>query len=153
MNNNLKLLQQEISKKTASIANQLLNFTSSYVNTFNQNDIFSFSRKDKQSNENEKRLEEYYTFLANISPLITELAALNAKLASLLIKADIAMDITLITECEKRFNAFELFESSSYEYTQSMELLFSSTSISISAIIKSTQKFKNAIDSLIKANT
>ena len=85
--------------------------------------------------------------------MISKLANINASLASLLIKADEAMETEIVIICEKRFNAYEIFEKSFYEYTTNMENSFEQASATPAFIINSTQKLKNSLNTLIIENS
>ena len=84
--------------------------------------------------------------------MISKLADLNAALASLLIKADTAMETEIVITCEKRFNAYEIFEKSFYEYTSNIENAFENSSVTPTFIINTTQKLKNSLNALINEN-
>ena len=84
--------------------------------------------------------------------MISKLADLNAALASLLMKADTAMETEIVITCEKRFNAYEIFEKSFYEYTSNIENAFENSSVTPTFIINTTQKLKNSLNALIKEN-
>ena len=149
MNNELNLSYQQISATTVSIAKALMGIVDNYLNEFSKEDFLTFS---KSKNQSDKYLNQYHLFLTNISHVITELSSTNARLASLLIKADKAMDIEIVALCEKCFNAFEDFERNMHEYTVAMESLFEGSSATATAITKLTQRLKNAIERLIEAN-
>ena len=80
------------------------------------------------------------------------LSTLNAELSSLLIKADKAMEIELTLSLEARFKAYKLFETSLYEYTSTVESAFDNNQLSVSVLLNSIQKFKNAVLNLISEN-
>lgn len=147
--NEFEILQKNISLKTISVANKMINAIDNYINQFNKTDIFSFSRK---KDEEKKQVENYYLFLIDISSLITEITNQNAKLASLLIAADKKMQIDLIIICEKRLNAFEIFEQEFYAFTSSIEKAFSNNTASTAFLVNTAQKFKNSINKLISEN-
>ena len=149
MNNELNLSYQQISATTVSIAKALMGIVDNYLNEFSKEDFLTFS---KSKNQSDKYLNQYHLFLTNISHVITELSSTNARLASLLIKADKAMDIEIVALCEKCFNAFEDFERNMHEYTVAMESLFEGSIATATAITKLTQRLKNAIERLIEAN-
>ena len=149
MNNELNLLYQQISATTVSVAKALIGIVDNYLNEFNKADFLTFT---KSKNQSEKYLNQYHLFLTNISPMITELTSTNARLASLLIKADKAMDVETVVLCERCFAAFEEFERNMHEYTIAMESLFEGSSATATSITKLTQRLKNAIERLIEAN-
>ena len=62
------------------------------------------------------------------------------------------MEIELTLSLESRFNAYKLFEASLYEYTSTVESAFDNNKLSISILLNSVQKFKNAVLNLILEN-
>ena len=145
----LKALQEEIAIKTINTASLLIRMIDTYMGDFNKSDLLTFKRGKEQ---NERFSTQYYFFVSSISPIISELTSLNARLASLLIAADKAMDVELVVACEKRFNAFEAFERDLYEYTSSVEAQLSNSSASASFLLKAAQKFKTASERLLNEN-
>ena len=149
MKNDLKILQDDISAKTINTINQIIVLTNAYTSEFDKKEIFSFSNKEEQTR---KYYDRYFSFVLEISPMISKLADLNAALASLLIKADTAMETEIVITCEKRFNAYEIFEKSFYEYTSNIENAFENSSVTPTFIINTTQKLKNSLNALINEN-
>lgn len=145
----LKALQEEIAIKTINTASLLIRMIDTYMGDFNKSDLLTFKRGKEQ---NERFSTQYYFFVSSISPIISELTSLNARLASLLIAADKAMDVELVVACEKRFNAFEAFEIDLYEYTSSVEAQLSNSSASATFLLKAAQKFKTASERLLDEN-
>ena len=145
----LKALQEEIAIKTINTASLLIRMIDTHMGDFNKSDLITFKRGKEQ---NERFSTQYYFFVSSISPIISELTSLNAKLASLLIAADKAMDVELVVACEKRFNAFEAFERDLYEYTSSVEAQLSNSSASATFLLKAAQKFKTASERLLNEN-
>lgn len=148
MNNELKAKQEIISAETIEVAKAIVQSANAFMNEFPKSDIFSFSN----SRRTEDYSEKYFSFISSIFPLLSRLNELNADMASLLIKSDKKMEIDIIVLCEKRFNAFEAFEKSLYEYTSAMESELSKPSASVIFILNSTQKFKEALNQLITSN-
>lgn len=146
---NLKVLQEELATKTINSAFLLIRMIDTYMSDFNKSDLLKFKSGTEQ---NERFSNRYFSFLTSISPIISELTSLNAKLASLLIEADKAMDIEVIVACEKRFNAFEAFERDLYEYTSSVEAQLLNSRASASFLLKAAQKFKTASERLLNEN-
>lgn len=149
MKNDLKILQDDISAKTINTINQIIVLTNAYTSEFDKKEIFSFSNKEEQTR---KYYDRYFSFVLEISPMISKLADLNAALASLLMKADTAMETEIVITCEKRFNAYEIFEKSFYEYTSNIENAFENSSVTPTFIINTTQKLKNSLNALINEN-
>lgn len=147
--NELDIMQKSISSKTISVAKKIIIEIDNYINQFNKADIFSFTRKE---NEEKKQSEAYYLFLLSISPMISEMTEQNAKLASLLINADKKMQIELIIICEKKLDAFEIFEQEFYSFTSSIEKAFSNNTSNSVFLVNTAQKFKNSINKLISEN-
>ena len=146
MNTELNALQKNISFQTIVVTNKIIESIDKHTKDFNKNEFFSFSDTSKIISE------KYFSFLAEISPLVSELNSLNSGLASLLIKADKTMDIDLIILCENKFNAFEKFEISLYEYTSSIEKAIETSKATQIFFINATQKLKTALQNLIKEN-
>ena len=153
MNTKLTMQQENISKKTVALANNIKDAADDFINSFNQNDLFTFRSSSNSKRNLEEYLEKYYLFFSKISPMISELSSLNAKLASLLIEADKSMHVELIIVCENKFNAYEKFEHELYEYIKSLEDAFANSSASASLIINLTQRLKNSLTALIEINT
>lgn len=153
MNTKLTMQQENISKKTVALANNIKGAADDFINSFNQNDMFTFRSSSNSKRNLEEYLEKYYLFFSKISPMISELSSLNAKLASLLIEADKSMHVELIIVCENKFNAYEKFEHELYEYIKSLEDAFANSSASASLIINLTQRLKNSLTALIEINT
>lgn len=151
MNNNLNSIKDRIAKETVSLSTHLLSQADEYLSSFNSNELLSFSSANNKT-KIKKYEEKYFLFLSNIAPIISALTALNADLASLLIEADRSMEIELIVICEKRFNAFEKFEKALYNYTSSVENEIMNAKITANFLINASQKFKFAINELIKEN-
>lgn len=146
--NELEFLQKDISSKTLANAKEILENLAIYMNSFDKKEFLSFS-----SNQNtEKYSKNYQLLLSSISKNIPILIAENARLASLLVKADSAMNTELIVLCEKRFNAFEDFEQELNKYMTSMEDAFASGNPNPAFLLNSAMQFKIAIDKLISAN-
>lgn len=137
----------DISKRTVTATSELIKKLNAYLSNFNKSSIFSFSSASSEEYE-----EKYMLFLSSISNDVSEMTSLNAALASLIIKADKAALIEITLVMQKRFDAFYLFESALYDYTQSMDEILSQNHVSISAIVASAQKFKISAENLIKEN-
>ena len=149
MNNELTLLKNNIAEETVLLSKEIISHADEYLSFFNKNELLSFSSSQSKAKEYE---EKYFLFVASISPIISALTSLNARLASLLIESDRCMEIDLIAVCEKRFNAFEVFEHALYNYTSSVENEIINSKITAQFLINATQKFKFAINELIKVN-
>ena len=149
MKNELKSKQESISSQTAALTKKIIEATDKYISEFNKDEIFAFSSKKQHS---EKYTEKYYLYLSGISKYISQLTALNAELASLLIQADKAMEIELILLCEKNFNAFEKFEHALYNYTFCVENELINSNASATFLINSAQTFKIAATNLMNEN-
>ena len=147
--NELEFLQKDIASKTANITKEIIAEIEIYMNSFDKKELFSFSRNNI---ELKKHSENYFSFMSEISSKIAILIEENARLASLLIKADKAMDIALIATCEKRFNAFEVFEQELYKYTSSMEKAFSNGTPPPTFLLNASQQFKAALNKLLEVN-
>ena len=146
--NELEFLQRDISSNTIFSAKEILKSVEAYMNSFDRKEFLSFS-----SNQNtEKYSKNYQLLLSSISKNIPTLIAENARLASLLVKADSAMNTELIVLCEKRFNAFEDFEQKLNKYMSSMEDLFANSKPNPTFLLSSAMQFKIALDKLISAN-
>lgn len=148
MNNNLKMAEKRISNETVRVANTIVRSADAFMKEFHKSDIFSFSDPNKKDNYEKK----YFLFISSISPMLSRLTTLNAELATLLINADKAMEAELTVLCEKKFNAFETFERALYEYTSDIESELSKSTASVVFILNTTQKFKEALNQLIKEN-
>ena len=151
MNDELKIKQENISKRIVALAKDMQNAADEFINGFNQGDMLTFSRGQSKSKSDEY-LKKYYAFFAKISPMITELSRMNARLASLLIQADKEMKVDIIVTCENRFNAYEKFELELYKYIKSIEDAFENSTASATFIINATQKLKNSLSVLIEKN-
>ncbi|MBO7302933.1 MAG: hypothetical protein J6U68_01965 [Clostridia bacterium] len=149
MKDKLTLIKDSISEETVLLSRQIVSHTDEFLSSFNKNELLSFSNTQSKTKEYE---EKYFLFVSGISSLISALSSLNADLASLLIEADRCMEIELIVICEKRFNAFEAFEHALYDYTSSVENEIINSKITAQFLISATQKFKFAINELIKVN-
>ena len=151
MRNELTLTQERISSSTILLSNKLIENIDNYLTGFKQKEILSFSSSTSKELL-KKYTENYFFFVSSIAPIISELTSLNAELASLLIKADKNMEIELIVICEKKFNAFEIFEHALYEYTSSVEKELLNSKANATFLINATQKFKLSVGQLIKEN-
>ena len=152
MKDELKIKQENISKRTVALAKDMQNAANEFINGFNQADMLTFSIGQSKSKSDEY-LKKYHAFFAKISPMITELSRINARLASLLIQADKEMKVDIIVACENRFNAYEKFELELYEYIKSIEDAFENSTASATFIINATQRLKNSLSVLIEKNT
>ena len=108
MATNFQELQNEISKATVTIAESMVEKIDLYLSSFDKKDIFSFASEKARV---EEYTEKYFLFLIGISDHIKILTDLNAKVASLLIAADKAMEIDVVVLAEKRLYAFDDFEA------------------------------------------
>lgn len=150
MNDILETRSNTLSTKTINCADEIISRLDNYSSRFTLSDKLSFSISQSQL---EKHFEEYLLFAASLFDTVREMSATNAELALLLIEADKAMEIELTLSLEARFNAFTEFESALYEYTSSVEGAYDNGSLSISILLNSAQKFKNALLALKQANT
>ena len=146
--NELEFLQKDISSKTLSIAKEMLESVNIYINSFDKNEFLSFSNAANA----EKYSSNYNTLLSSISEKIPNLIVENARLASLLLRADSAMNTDLIILCESRFNAFEAFELELNKYMSSMDNEFKTNKTSPVSLMNLAMQFKIAINKLIEAN-
>ena len=144
----IELKKVELSAKTVELAKSIIKETDGYLSKFNIAASFSFSAPNVEKIEN-----DYMTFLLKISKNISLMTDLNAELASLIIAADKAAQIEPTLLLQTRFDAFCNFEKALYEFTSKTDDAISSGKISNSFIISSTQKFKLALETLIKSNT
>lgn len=152
MNEQLKLSQLTISAQSVSIINVLINAAEKFMNSFNQSELLiSFSNRNNTEKCKEYEMK-YLSFFSQISPMISELSSLNARLATLIIKSDKAMEIELTALCESKFNAFEAFERTLYEYIEAMEASFERSSATPLSIVNSTQRLVNALKALKEIN-
>ena len=150
MHNTLKALQENISSQTVELLKEIIVKTNYYIGGFEKKALFTFSNNQ---NDQKEYTERYFLFISEIASMISKLTDLNAELASLLIKADKEMDIELIVLCEKKFNAFLLFEKDLYTYTTSVENTLDTSNASAVFLINAAQKFKNAVNRLINENS
>ena len=149
MNEKLKSESQRLSADTINESEKIIAAINTYTSSFNIQNSFSFSISKKQI---EGLFEDYLKFASSIYNTVIRLSNLNATLSSLLIEADKAMEIELTLSLESRFNAYKLFEASLYEYTSTVESAFDNNKLSISVLLNSVQKFKNAVLNLILEN-
>ena len=149
MNEKLKSESRLLSADTINESKKIIAAINTYTSSFNIQNSFSFSISKKQI---EGLFEDYLKFASNIYNTVIRLSSLNATLSSLLIEADKAMEIELTLSLESRFNAYKLFEASLYEYTSTVESAFDNNQLSVSVLLNSIQKFKNAVLNLISEN-
>lgn len=149
MNEKLKSESRLLSADTINESKKIIAAINTYTSSFNIQNSFSFSISKKQI---EGLFEDYLKFASNIYNTVIRLSSLNATLSSLLIEADKAMEIELTLSLESRFNAYKLFEASLYEYTSTVESAFDNNQLSVSVLMNSIQKFKNAVLNLISEN-
>lgn len=150
MNEKLKAESNLLANATVNHLKNILLAIDEYTKKINVKGSLFFSVTSK---ETEKMFEDYLRFAASIYNTVIELSATNAKLASLLIKTDKAMEIELTLSLESRLNAFIAFEAALYEYTSSVETAYDNEKLTVSILLNSAQKFKNAITELISANS
>lgn len=150
MNEKLKAESNLLANATVNHLKNILLTIDEYTKKINVKGSLFFSVTSK---ETEKMFEDYLRFAASIYNTVIELSATNAKLASLLIKTDKAMEIELTLSLESRLNAFIAFEAALYEYTSSVETAYDNEKLTVSILLNSAQKFKNAITELISANS
>ena len=146
--NELEFLQRDISSNTIFSAKEILKSVEAYMNSFDRKEFLSFSSKT----DAEKYSKNYQALLSSISANIPPLISENARLASLLVKADRAMCTEIIVLCEKRFNAFEAFEQELNKYMSAMENIFANGKPNPSFLLNSAMQFKIALNALIEAN-
>lgn len=151
----LKEQQIDLSSRTmqtACIIKQQLSVLVTDINRISHNSaFFSFDEKSKKTrSEQLYSLFNYNSF--ETSKAMSILAGKNAKLASLLIAADKAMDIELITICEKKFNAYEKLEKDYYEYITNVENEFTKSILTANFLIKAIQKLELQLDDFINAH-
>ena len=146
--NELDFLQRDISSNTIFSAKEILKSVEAYMNSFDRKEFLSFSSKT----DAEKYSKNYQALLSSISTNIPPLISENARLASLLVKADRAMSTDIIVLCEKRFNAFEAFEQELNKYMSAMENIFANGKPNPSFLLNSAMQFKIALNALIEAN-
>lgn len=149
MNEKLKAESRRLSADTINESEKIIAAINTYTSSFNIQNSFSFSISKKQI---EGLFEDYLKFASSIYNTVIRLSGINATLSSLLIEADKAMEIELTLSLESRFNAYKLFEASLYEYTSTVESAFDNNELSISVLLNSVQKFKNAVLNLILEN-
>ena len=149
MNKKLNSESTRISTKTINESQKIISAINAYTSSFNVKNSFSFSVSKEQI---EEIFENYLHFAASIYNTVMALSTLNAELSSLLIEADKAMEIELTLSLEDRFKAYKLFETSLYEYTSTVESAFDNNQLSVSVLLNSIQKFKNAVLNLISEN-
>lgn len=150
MNEKLKAESNLLANATVNHLKNILLAIDEYTKKINVKGSLFFSVTSK---ETEKMFEDYLRFAASIYNTVIELSATNAKLASLLIKTDKAMEIELTLSLESRLNAFIAFEAALYDYTSSVETAYDNEKLTVSVLLNSAQKFKNAITELISANS
>ena len=140
----IELYQTKLLEKSIEIIKKLTEYIDQYLSNFDITNSFSFSKINVEKYEH-----DYMNFLLTISPKISELTAINAETASLIIASDRAQKIDIKLILEKRFNAFCLFEQALYEYTSNIDNAFSNNKVTSSFIVSSTQKFKMATQLLL----
>ena len=136
--------QNKLLENSVEIIKNLIEDINQYLSNFDRATSFSFSKIDTEKYEN-----SYMNFLLKISPKISELTAINAETASLIITSDRAQKIEIKLILEKRFDAFCLFEKALYEYTSNIDNAFLNDKITASFIVSNTQKFKMASQFLL----
>ena len=136
--------QNKLLENSVEIIKNLIEDINQYLSNFDRATSFSFSKIDTEKYEN-----SYMNFLLKISPKISELTAINAETASLIITSDRAQKIEIKLILEKRFDAFCLFEKALYEYTSNIDNAFLNNKITASFIVSNTQKLKMATQLLL----
>ena len=136
--------QNKLLENSVQIIKNLIEDINQYLSNLDRATFFSFSKIDTEKYEN-----SYMNFLLKISPKISELTAINAETASLIITSDRAQKIEIKLILEKRFDAFCLFEKALYEYTSNIDNAFLNDKITASFIVSNTQKFKMASQFLL----
>ena len=147
-NNLIESKMIELSSSTSIVTKELIRKINAFLSSFDAHTVFSFSSANTNDYE-----ERYMLFLSGITNEISKLTSLNASLASHIIEADKAANIEATLIMQKRFDAFCLFESELYNYTEKAENAFANKQASTSFIISSTQKFKLAAENLLKENS
>lgn len=143
-------ISASLAKRTCELSNDILALADEYLSGFDSSKQFSFS---SARNDKEKHEQAYYRFAASLIDSVRGLSSANAELSSLLIESDRKMDVELILALQKRFDAFEIFEHSLYEYTSSVEAAFDNGAPSMAFLINSANKFKLAVKNLINENS
>ena len=146
--NKLEFLQKDISSNILASAMTIRKSVEEYLNSFDKKEFLYFSN----NSNTEKHTRNYHRLLSSISENLPNLIAENARLSSLLIDADNAMNTDLIVLCEKRFNIFESFERELDKFMSSMENAISNGNPTPAFFLNSAMQFKNALDALIDAN-
>ena len=149
MNDEFNAIQKKLAFDTVTLAKKIVTAIDAYASSFGRAESLSFFAANNNLEEYEER---YLRFTLELTDTVSELSTLNAKLASLLIAADKAMEIDLTLFLQKRFDAFVLFEQALYEYTSSVESAFSSGTASARFLINSVQRLKSATERLIQEN-
>ena len=148
----LKEQHTELSAKifaTAHTLKQTLSVLMSDINLIgNKADFFTFNDKNKKATS-EHLHALFSSNETQTTSVMLNLSSKAAKLASLLIAADRAMNVELIILCEKQFNAYEKFEKEYYEYVASIENEFENSVLSVNFLSRAIKKLELQIDEFI----
>ena len=148
----LKEQQIELSSKamqTASVIKQHLQLLMADINRISHGSTF-FSFDENRRKKHSEQLYSIFSYNSlETSKAMSILAEKNAKLASLLIAADKAKDVELISLCERKFNAYESLERNYYEYIASIEKEFTESILTVNFLVRAIQKLELQLDAFI----
>lgn len=136
-NNSLKIGAKESFFELGNTVEKIIKEFRSYMDTFEQKDFFSFSETEIKKKYYK---DKYHTLTSKLVPLMTAMDKSISTIASLLIKADRAMDYEMISKLQSVFDFYSLLEKEIYEYTVVMEKEFQRERTSLSVLLDSSKR-------------
>lgn len=138
---------REICTQMAATINFVISLTDKYINSFETEDFFSFSDTEKRLKALKKK---YAEFFASLAEPLNKLENDAAEVSTLLIRADIEMNLDMITYLQMLFEEYLQFEKTLAAYGTNVKRVFEEKNISISLLLNEANKFKFSLMALLQ---
>jgi hypothetical protein len=114
-----------------------------YLNQFEHEDFFSFSNTEKRDKIYK---QNYYAFISKLPILLTSMENAISRLSALLIRADEAIDLEMITLIGSKIDAYMAFENSLKNFSGSVQQAISKGNTSPSLLINEARRLKLSLE-------
>lgn len=137
--------QKNISVEIAVHISELDFALDEYLGGFERKDFFTFSDSEKRD---KLYKQAYYRFMSGIAELLSSLEDSFARLSSLLISADEAAELDMLSLIGAKLGAYRAFEESLKGFASATQSAISKDNISPTLLVNETRRLKLAIEEL-----
>lgn len=137
--------QKNISVEIAVHISELDFALDEYLGGFERKDFFTFGDSEKRDKHYK---QSYYRFMSGIAEFLSSLEDSFARLSSLLISADEAAELDMLSLIGAKLGAYRAFEESLKGFASATQSAISKDNISPTLLVNEARRLKLAIEEL-----